>query len=109
MQMSRSGGQSGVRPSVSKSPSKLLVLIYQPTAVGMKAIRVLLVTDLVIFNYGQATRVTPEMVPPPKFHTTPTGRRLSIDRFKCITLLHDGSSAVLGSTIVFRHDTFHGT
>ncbi|GFV47265.1 hypothetical protein TNCV_4829211 [Trichonephila clavipes] len=34
--MSRSGGQSEVRLPVFKSPRKLLVLIYRPTAVGMK-------------------------------------------------------------------------
>ncbi|GFT20086.1 hypothetical protein TNCV_4994601 [Trichonephila clavipes] len=35
--MSRLGGQSESRPPVFKSPSKLLVLIYRPTAVVMKA------------------------------------------------------------------------
>ncbi|GFW81104.1 hypothetical protein TNCV_4804721 [Trichonephila clavipes] len=37
-----------------------LVLIYRPTAIGIKATRVLLVTDLVILNHGQVTRTTSE-------------------------------------------------
>ncbi|GFV33661.1 hypothetical protein TNCV_4567761 [Trichonephila clavipes] len=44
--------------------------------------RGLLVTDLVLLNHGQGSRTTPELVPPsPNFHTTPTGRHLSFDRF----------------------------
>ncbi|GFX03968.1 hypothetical protein TNCV_4678721 [Trichonephila clavipes] len=38
--------------------------------------------ELVIFNYGQVARTTPEMEPPsPNFPTTPTGGRLSLDKF----------------------------
>ncbi|GFW57935.1 hypothetical protein TNCV_1418821 [Trichonephila clavipes] len=35
-QMSRSGGQSEARPTVLSSESSFWVLIYRPTAVGMK-------------------------------------------------------------------------
>ncbi|GFV61456.1 hypothetical protein TNCV_2937981 [Trichonephila clavipes] len=53
---------------------------------------------LVIFNHGQVTRTTPELAPSsPNFDTTPTGGRLSHDRFDVHRLLKGGSSAVLGS------------
>ncbi|GFV34538.1 hypothetical protein TNCV_1448441 [Trichonephila clavipes] len=38
------------------------------------ATRGLLVTDLIILNHGQVTWTTPELAPPPNYHTTPTGR-----------------------------------
>ncbi|GFW44635.1 hypothetical protein TNCV_4481801 [Trichonephila clavipes] len=42
----------------------------------------LLVTDFVVFNHSQVTRMTPDLTPlSPKFHSTPKGGRLSIDRF----------------------------
>ncbi|GFT06470.1 uncharacterized protein TNCV_3356031 [Trichonephila clavipes] len=44
--------------------------------------RGLLTTDHVILNHGQVTRTTPELAPPsPNYHTTPTGGRLSNERF----------------------------
>ncbi|GFV34808.1 hypothetical protein TNCV_1451121 [Trichonephila clavipes] len=42
----------------------------------------LLATDLVIFNHGQVTRMTPELaLSSPNFPTTPTGGRLNLDGF----------------------------
>ncbi|GFX88353.1 hypothetical protein TNCV_1705731 [Trichonephila clavipes] len=44
-----------------------------------KDARGLLVTDLVILNHGEVTKTTPELVPPPpEFHTTSMGGRLSL-------------------------------
>ncbi|GFX35380.1 hypothetical protein TNCV_101871 [Trichonephila clavipes] len=38
--------------------------------------------DLGILSHGQVTRTTPELAAPsPNYHTTPTGGRLSLDRF----------------------------
>ncbi|GFS99492.1 hypothetical protein TNCV_4534601 [Trichonephila clavipes] len=45
--------------------------------------RGLLAMDLVILNYGQVMRKTPELHPlSPNFHMTPTRGRLRPDRFK---------------------------
>ncbi|GFW92262.1 hypothetical protein TNCV_3541481 [Trichonephila clavipes] len=63
------------------------------------ATRRFLVTDLVILNHGQVTRMKPQLsLPFPNYHTTPTGKtfELSTD-LKCIASLHGGSSAALGS------------
>ncbi|GFX68965.1 hypothetical protein TNCV_683241 [Trichonephila clavipes] len=47
-----------------------------------RATRGLLVTDLIILNYSQETRATPELAPTsPNFPTTPTGGRLSFHKF----------------------------
>ncbi|GFT55068.1 hypothetical protein TNCV_2325681 [Trichonephila clavipes] len=56
------------------------------------AVRGLLVTDLVISNYDQVTRLTPRLT-----HTKPTGGRLSLDIFDVQRpALHGESSAALG-------------
>ncbi|GFW54835.1 hypothetical protein TNCV_2654751 [Trichonephila clavipes] len=61
------------------------------------------VTDLVILNYDQVTRTTPELVPPsPNFHTTPMEGRLNSDRFNVHQLL---CTAGLERLQVRTHDT----
>ncbi|GFV38002.1 uncharacterized protein TNCV_3626221 [Trichonephila clavipes] len=45
------------------------------------ATRGFLATDLVILNHGQVTWTTPELVPPPNYHTTSTGGRSVLYRF----------------------------
>ncbi|GFU43385.1 hypothetical protein TNCV_3222531 [Trichonephila clavipes] len=51
------------------------------------AARGLLVTDLVILNQDQVTRATSQLAPStPNFHTTPTGKHLSLDRFNVYQL-----------------------
>ncbi|GFV12117.1 hypothetical protein TNCV_1796041 [Trichonephila clavipes] len=64
-----------------------------------KAARGLLATDLVILNHGQVTRTTPETAhPSPNFHTTPTGGRLSLNRYHAQRPpFLGGSSAAEGS------------
>ncbi|GFV96115.1 hypothetical protein TNCV_1870761 [Trichonephila clavipes] len=39
----------------------------------VRVTRRLLAMDLVILNYDQATRTTPELAPSPNYHTTPRG------------------------------------
>ncbi|GFV10683.1 hypothetical protein TNCV_1755221 [Trichonephila clavipes] len=61
------------------------------------ATRRLLATDLVISNYGQVKRTTPELTPAShNFHTNGEGH-LGFNRFNMHLSLHGGSSAVLGS------------
>ncbi|GFV68509.1 uncharacterized protein TNCV_3129651 [Trichonephila clavipes] len=43
--------------------------------------RGLLATDHVILNHGQVTWTTPELAPPPNYHTTPTEDVSALDRF----------------------------
>ncbi|GFY22662.1 hypothetical protein TNCV_2179231 [Trichonephila clavipes] len=45
--------------------------------------------DFEILNHGQVKRMTPELASPsPNFHTTPTGGRLSVDKFNVHQLLY---------------------
>ncbi|GFW60318.1 hypothetical protein TNCV_1843981 [Trichonephila clavipes] len=43
--------------------------------------RGLLATDHVILNHDQVTWTTPELAPPPNYHTTPIGGHFSLDIF----------------------------
>ncbi|GFX51814.1 hypothetical protein TNCV_5015161 [Trichonephila clavipes] len=59
--------------------------------------------DGVILNYGQVTWTTPELAPPPNYHTTPTGGRFSSTDLACIAALHGGS--LVGTSNPFRYYT----
>ncbi|GFU19793.1 DDE_3 domain-containing protein [Trichonephila clavipes] len=63
--------------------------------------RGLLATDHVILNHGQVTWTTPELVPSPNYHTTPTGGRFSSTDLTCIAAQHGGS---FGDTGDRTHD-----
>ncbi|GFU31905.1 hypothetical protein TNCV_1111601 [Trichonephila clavipes] len=64
-------------------------------SVYYKATQGQLATDLITLSHSQVTGMTPELPPPsPCFHTTPTGGRLSLDRFN---IIYPWSSVALGS------------
>ncbi|GFX10281.1 hypothetical protein TNCV_1866781 [Trichonephila clavipes] len=80
------------RGSKLRGPSPIaFVMLYTATLTLTQTTRGLLATDLVILNYGQVPWTTPD----PNYHTTPSERRLSFDRFN---MHHPSTRRVFSST-----------